>query len=115
MFDYKGYTGHAELDADAGVFHGEVLDLRDVVTFEGQSVDELERAFRDSVDDYLDFCAERSEEPDKPFTGRLSLRVPSALHRRLAQEAMRARKSLSRPVRQREARTCCLRARKIFS
>ena len=59
MLNYKGYTGHVEFDDEAGLFHGEVWDVRDVVTFQGKSVDELERAFKDSVDDYLEFCEER--------------------------------------------------------
>lgn len=58
---YKGYTGHAGFDDEAGLFHGEAIDLRDVVTFQGTSVWELEEAFRDSVDDYLEFCEERDE------------------------------------------------------
>ena len=45
------------------------MDLRDVITFQGKSVDELEKAFKDSIDDYLEFCEERGEEPDKPFSG----------------------------------------------
>ncbi len=45
MLNYKGYTGHVEFDDGAGIFHGEVLDLRDVVTFQGKSVDELYQAF----------------------------------------------------------------------
>jgi predicted HicB family RNase H-like nuclease len=64
MLKYKGYTGHVEFDDEAGLFHGEVLDLRDVITFQGKSVEELEQAFRDSIDDYLAFCKERDEEPD---------------------------------------------------
>lgn len=48
MLQYKGYTGQVEFDDEAGLFHGEVIDLRDVVTFQGTSVEELERAFRDS-------------------------------------------------------------------
>ena len=60
MLQYKGYTGRVEFDDEAGLFHGEVIDLRDVVTFQGTSVEELEVAIRDSVDDYLEFC----EEPD---------------------------------------------------
>ena len=67
MLSYKGYTGHVEFDNEAGIFHGEVLDLRDVVTFQGKSVDEIESAFKDSIDDYLEFCNKRGEEPDKPF------------------------------------------------
>ena len=83
MLNYKGYTGHVEFDDEAGIFHGEVLDLRDVVTFQGKSVDELEQAFRDSVEDYLEFCEERGEEPDKPFSGKLMLRLPPELHRKV--------------------------------
>ncbi len=64
MLSYKGYTGHIEFDDEAGLFHGEVLDTKDVVTFQGRSVDEIVQAFRDSVDDYLDFCAEQGEKPD---------------------------------------------------
>ena len=95
MLNYKGYTGRVEFDDEAGIFHGEVLDLRDVVTFQGRSVDELEQAFRDSIDDYLDFCAERGEEPDKPFSGRLMLRLPPELHRKAYVHAQREGKSLN--------------------
>lgn len=65
MLKYKGYMGHAEFDEEAELFHGEVLDLRDVITFQGTSVEELEKEYRDSVEDYLEFCEERGEEPDK--------------------------------------------------
>ena len=73
---YKGYTAHIEYDEEGGIFHGEVLDLRDVITFEGRSVAELRSALRDSVDYYLEFCEKRGEEPDRPFSGRLMVRLP---------------------------------------
>ena len=76
MLEYKGYTGLVEFDGEAGLFHGEVVDTRDVITFQGTAVEELEQAFRDSIDDYVDFCSERGEEPDKPFSGRLMVRQP---------------------------------------
>jgi hypothetical protein len=53
---YKGYLGRFEFDSEAGIFHGEVSGLRDVVTFQGRTLTELENAFHESVDDYLDFC-----------------------------------------------------------
>jgi predicted HicB family RNase H-like nuclease len=62
MMEYKGYIGIVEFDDEAGIFHGEVINLRDVITFQGESVQELRQAFQDSVDDYLAFCAERNEE-----------------------------------------------------
>ena len=98
MLSYKGYTGHVEFDDAARLFHGEVLDTRDVITFQGQSVDEIESAFHESVDDYLAFCAERGEAPDKPFSGRLMLRLPKDLHRDVFVGARRTGKSLNQFV-----------------
>lgn len=95
MLEYRGYTGHVEFDGEAGLIHGEVLDTRDVITFQGTSVEELTRAFHDSVDDYLEFCRDRNEEPDKPFSGRMMLRLPPELHRLAYVEAKKAGKSLN--------------------
>ena len=101
MLNYKGYAGRVEFDDEAGIFHGEVLDLRDVVTFQGKSVDEIERAFKDSIDDYLDFCEERGEEPDKPFSGKLMLRLPPELHRKVYTSSKRENKSLNQWIAER--------------
>ena len=68
MLEYQGYLG--VVDADEGAFVGRVAGLRDVVTFEGATYAEVEQAFRDSVDDYLAFCAERGEPPDRPSAAR---------------------------------------------
>ncbi len=95
MLNYKGYTGRVEYDGDAKIFHGEVLDLNDVITFQGKSVDEIERAFRESIDDYLDFCKSRGESPEKPFSGKFVLRVSPRLHRRLHLKAAEEGKSLN--------------------
>ena len=82
MLEHNGYYGKVEFDNDAGLFHGEVVGLRDVVTFEATNVRDLRKAFRDSVDDYLAFCAERGEEPEKPCSGKFMLRISPELHRR---------------------------------
>lgn len=95
MMKYKGYTGRVEFDDESGIFHGEVIGLKDVITFQGRSVDELESAFRDSVDDYLEFCQERGEEPDQAFSGRLMLRLPPELHRKAYLGAKSEGKSLN--------------------
>ena len=95
MLEYHGYTGHVVFDDEAGLFHGEVVDTRDVITFQGTSVEELAQAFRDSVDDYLEFCRERNEEPDKSFSGRMMLRLPPELHPLAYVEAKKEGKSLN--------------------
>ena len=93
--EYKGYIGQVEFDDDAGLFHGEVINLRDVVTFQGATVDELREAFRDSVDDYLEFCAERGESPEKPYSGKFMVRIEPELHKAVALHAKKERKSLN--------------------
>lgn len=85
MMTYKGYSGSVRFDDEASIFHGEVIGLRDVVTFQGTTVDELKQSFQDSIDDYLEFCESRGEESDKPFSGKFLLRVDPLLHRRLAE------------------------------
>jgi predicted HicB family RNase H-like nuclease len=92
---YKGYEGIARFDEAAEMFTGEVINTRDVITFQGKSVRDLKRAFEDSVDEYLDFCKSRNEEPEKPFSGTFTVRLPSELHRRIAVEARRQGKSLN--------------------
>lgn len=106
MFKYKGYTGLVEFDAEAGVFYGEVLDLKDVITFQGKSVAELEQAFQESIDDYLEFCEQRGESPDKPFSGRLMLRLPPSLHRKAYVNAQREGKSLNQWIAEQLERNC---------
>lgn len=98
---YKSYTGRVEFDDKGRLFHGEVIDLRDVVTFQGTSVEELEEAFRHSVDDYLEFCEERGDEADRPFSGRLMLRVSPQLHRQAYTRARQEGKSLNQWISER--------------
>jgi predicted HicB family RNase H-like nuclease len=95
MMEYKGYFGKVEFDDDANIFHGEVINLRDVITFEGETVDELKQAFQDSVDDYLAFCAGRSEDPEKPYSGKFVVRVEPELHKNISMEARKKGKSLN--------------------
>ena len=93
--EYKGYFSKVEFDDEANIFHGEVINLRDVVTFQGETVDELRKAFHDSVDDYLEFCAARGEEPEKPYSGKFVVRVEPELHKTIAIQARRNGKSLN--------------------
>lgn len=83
MIEYKGYLGKVEFDDQANIFHGEVINTRDVITFQGESVAELTQAFHDSVEDYLAFCEQRGEAPDKPFSGQFMTRIPPQLHRQI--------------------------------
>jgi predicted HicB family RNase H-like nuclease len=95
MMEYKGYLGRVDFDDQAGIFHGEVVNTRDVITFQGESVRELTQAFHDSIEDYLAFCKERGEAPDKPFSGQFVTRISPELHRQLNVAATVSGKSLN--------------------
>jgi len=95
MMEYKGYIGKVTIDDKAGILYGEVINVRDVITFEGTTVAEIQQAFQESVDDYLDFCAQRGESPEKPFSGKFVVRLPVELHRRAYIQAKLKDKSLN--------------------
>lgn len=95
MMEYKGYAAKVEFDDEAEIFHGEVIGIKDVVTFQGKTAKELKKVFRESVDDYLSFCKERGEDPDKPFTGRFVVRISPELHRKIYLSARLSNESIN--------------------
>jgi predicted HicB family RNase H-like nuclease len=86
MMTYKNYLAKIHFDNEANIFHGEVINIRDVITFEGESVDELQKSFRDSINDYLDFCNSRNEQPESPLNGYVTLNIPLS-HQKLISNA----------------------------
>ena len=95
MMTYKGYTAEIEVDIEAGILFGRVIDIKDVVTFKGKTVEEVRAEFQNSVDDYLAFCEELGEEPDKPFSGKLPFRTTPDRHRKIFLAAKKAGKSIN--------------------
>lgn len=87
-FEYKGYLGSAEVDAENGVLHGRLLFIRDAIGYSAPTVQELRSAFESAVDDYLGACAEEGDEPDIPCKGSFNVRVGPERHR---DAALRAR------------------------
>jgi len=82
--EYKGYVAKIEYDEDAEIFSGMVINTRDIITFQGESVGELRKAFEDSVEDYLSWCEEDGRKPEKPYSGKLNLRLNPEIHQKAA-------------------------------
>lgn len=93
--EHKGYVGTVQFSPDDRVFHGRIAGIRDVITFEGDSVQSLEDDFRSAVEDYLSLCAKHGREPEKPFSGKFVLRTTPDVHRAAVQAAAREGKSLN--------------------
>lgn len=93
--NYKGYIGHVEFDEELEMFVGEVINTRDVITFQSDTTHGLKQEFINSIEDYLEFCKERSEEPEKPFSGKFNLRLTPELHREIYVAAKHAGESIN--------------------
>jgi predicted HicB family RNase H-like nuclease len=93
--NYKGYIGHVEFDEEHEMFVGEVINTKDVITFQSDTAHGLKEEFINSVGDYLDFCEERNESPEKPFSGKFNLRIPPELHREIYVAARHSGMSLN--------------------
>jgi predicted HicB family RNase H-like nuclease len=87
MLKYKGYTGFVIYDDEAHIFHGELVGIRAVITFQGSTVKEIEQSFKDSVDDYLAWCKKRGKEPEKTHSGKFNLRMPPELYVKISATA----------------------------
>jgi predicted HicB family RNase H-like nuclease len=84
LLTYKDYYARIAYDPSADAFHGRVIGMRDVIDFYGRTPEELRAAFKDSVDDYLEWCAEEGTPPEKTWQGKLTVRMDDDLRRRLA-------------------------------
>ena len=84
QFEYGGYIGSAEVDAENHVLFGRLLFIRDAIGYSAETVEGLESAFREAVDDYLAACAEEGSEPDVPCKGSFNVRVGPERHRKVA-------------------------------
>lgn len=82
---YKGYMGSVEYSEEDNCLYGKVLGMnKDLISYEGETVQELKEDFEGAIEDYLKSCKDRGVEPRKPFSGKLNLRMPSELHGRVA-------------------------------
>ena len=89
ILTYKGYHAKIEFDSESQVLYGRIDGIRDLVNFQSDSAKNIEQEFHQAVDDYLAFCEEIGQKPDKEFSGTLNIRISPEIHRklnRLAQE-----------------------------
>jgi predicted HicB family RNase H-like nuclease len=98
VLTYKGYQGSFEYDPEADIFHGDVLHLNDVITFQGRSIDELKTALAESVEVYLEYCAKKGRAPEKPFSVTFNVRLSPEVHQRIAMQAAHDGVSLNKWV-----------------
>ena len=95
ILSHRGYKARVEFDAEDGLFFGRIAGIRDGVSFHADTVPALVQAFQEAVDDYLETCAKLGKTPERPFSGKLMLRVDPAVHAKSVEAAELAGKSLN--------------------
>jgi len=109
ILEYKGFQGSVEFSLENNVLFGKILNIDDLVTFEGDDVKGLNESFLESVDDYIQTCADLGTVPNRPYSGTFNVRIGANLHRDLARQAAREEKSINDFVK--EAIDCHLNGR----
>lgn len=98
MLSYKRYIGRVDFDENARTFYGTVVNANMLVAFRGETVDELETSFHDVIETYLEDCRKESKMPEKPYSGKITVRIPPAIHKRVAIKAAYHKKSMNEYV-----------------
>jgi predicted HicB family RNase H-like nuclease len=98
MMTHRGYYGSVGYDDEDRIFYGKIEFIRALVSYEGTDVTSLRKAFEEAVEDYLEMCRTRREEPEKPLKGSFNVRIGPELHRKLALAAVRKRVSLNKYI-----------------
>ena len=103
ILKHEGYIAEVGYEEGDELMHGAVVNARAVLHFAGRDIGELKTAFADTIADYRDWCKERGVEPEKPYSGTLSLRIAPELHRRVAEKAAKAGESINQFIAERLA------------
>ena len=98
LLSYRNYNGTVEYSKEDGCLFGKVIGIKSLLSYEGNSVKELEQDFQEVIDAYLNDCKERNIEPEQPYKGTFNVRISPELHRNIAVYAMEHGKTLNAAV-----------------
>jgi predicted HicB family RNase H-like nuclease len=101
ILKHEGYIAEISYHEGDDLMHGDTINTRSTLHFAGRDLAELKAAFADTIEDYRDWCRERGVEPERPYSGALSLRIPPELHKRIAERAAKAGESINQFIAQR--------------
>jgi len=98
VMSYKGYHTRVEYNAEDKTLYGKIEGISDLVTFEAEKCEDVEREFHEAVDDYLEFCEEVGKAPDKEYNGSFNVRIEPNLHREIALSAFKNNRSMNKEI-----------------
>ena len=99
LLQYKNFLGSVHFSSDDALFFGKIEGINDLVTFEGKTVDEIKKFFKEAVEDYLEICKKTGKEPFKSYRGSFNVRITPDLHKKAVQKSISRGVSLNQFVR----------------
>ena len=93
--NYKGFTAKIEFSADDKVFVGRLIGIKDIVMFEAETVEGLNKALQEAVDFHIEICERDGKKSKKSYSGKVLFRLPDKLHAEIAEAATREGKSIN--------------------
>ncbi len=100
ILKHKDFIGSVHFSTDDNVFFGKLVGIDDLITFEGKSVEELKKSFKDAVDDYLEICQSMNKTPHKSYKGTFNVRIKPTLHKHAVYRSIELGLSLNQFVEQ---------------
>src|SRR2546423_6455209 len=93
--EHKGFRSRIEYSADDNLFVGRLIGIKDIVTFHGETVEELRSEMKETVDFHIEVCEKMGRKAKKQYSGKVMLRLPDQLHAKIAEAAAAAGKSIN--------------------
>ncbi len=84
---YKGFIGSIEVELQNNTLYGKILglDKKTLITYEGNTLEELKKDFKEAVNDYIELCKEESRPLKKSYSGSFNVRIPMEVHAQIAE------------------------------
>jgi len=98
LLSYRNYNGTVEYSKEDNCLFGKVVGIKSLLSYEGDSIQELKQDFQNVIDGYLADCKERDMQPEQPYKGTFNVRISPELHRNIAVYAIEHGKSLNAAV-----------------
>jgi len=98
IIKYKDFVASVHFSSEDDVFHGKIEGIDDSITFEGETVKALKKAFEEAVEDYLDICEQIDKDPHKSYKGSFNVRIEPELHKKAAFRSLELGLSLNQFV-----------------
>lgn len=88
VLQYKDFIGSVHFSVEDGVFFGKIEGVNDLITFEGTTVNEIEKAFTEAVDDYISLCEKINKPVFKSYKGSFNVRISPDLHKKAVNKSL---------------------------